>query len=224
MFTETASRVHGLNEFEQPADEVEKLLVVSITQARSHLGGLAVLQSWCHSLDSRLVCITFDSLEQLRCIHGLLTGPSPFPGGDLFPLLMDVLHAKLDRRALVKNKRRFFKGTKLELRFAVRLGDDAEKSAVAPLCYKSAVDVEGRVCGNAGCDKKQPEAKLKLCTGCHGAKYCSPVCQAADWRADGSGHLRHRTCCSRLKLGGRWHPDSPAVIPAAIADWSPGAF
>lgn len=182
----------------------------------------AVLSSWCKSLGTRRVCITFDSRAQLSLIAFLLFEQTPFSSP--FSIVVDVLHAKLDRRGVVASSDKLFKNAYTEACFGVRMPDDEDLHCVQPLAYKFAHDTEQQKCHAIDCHRKQPNVKLKLCDRCRGAKYCSRECQSSDWAADRPGFKGHRGHCNKLVSGGRWHPDTPGAIPAELAARYPGVF
>ena len=196
--------------------------MTALQKTRRVCVSFAVLSSWCHSLGTRRVCIALDSFEQLSLLTFLLTEDTPF--ANVFELIMDVLHAKLDRGAIVGANEKYCNETRTEACLSVRLSDGETLSCVQPLAYKFAHDTEQQQCHAQECSHMQPKVKLKLCLRCHGAKYCSSPCQRADWVVTRPGYTGHRDVCNRLAAGGRWHPDTPGTIPAVIAARYPGIF
>jgi MYND finger len=207
-------------------DDAIRLLMVTVTKFRSLCASLAVLNSWCHELDTRHVRVCFDTLAQLRLAAFLISEPTPFhwPEHDVFSLVVELLHAKLDRTLVTSREHRFFDGTRLEVSFAVHLPDGEELFVLTPLMFSSADDKEQQICQNMGCSQAQPAVKLKVCARCHGAKYCSQEFQRVDWRNARMGCLGHKDHCDKLVEGGRWHPSHPAAFPEAIASRYPGVF
>ena len=206
--------------------DAEQLLLLSLRTARMYSTSMAVLRSWCGSLDTRRVVIVWRSLAELRLVTSLLTEaqPFPWPEHDLFSLFTSLMHARLDGSQLVRGADRVFDGARQEVSFEVRLPGGVTKLVIQPLAYSAAADQEGQVCHNVGCRRAQPEFTLHVCAGCHGAKYCSKACQTADWNHVREGCWGHRVHRKRLQPGGAWHPSHPGSIPAAIADRFPGVF
>ncbi|KAJ6464397.1 hypothetical protein C8R45DRAFT_1023908 [Mycena sanguinolenta] len=56
--------------------------------------------------------------------------------------------------------------------------------------YATGVLTVKGVCDDLGCARTRPKKDLKCCSGCLTAYYCSPTCQANDWR-----HGGHRQMC-----------------------------
>ncbi|KAF7364553.1 hypothetical protein MVEN_00324300 [Mycena venus] len=56
--------------------------------------------------------------------------------------------------------------------------------------YKSKGRITRRACDNLECGIILEKTRLKRCSGCREALYCSPECQALDWQSG------HRECCT----------------------------
>ncbi|KAJ7167913.1 hypothetical protein C8R46DRAFT_1191910 [Mycena filopes] len=57
-------------------------------------------------------------------------------------------------------------------------------------------------CDNMRCGRVEAKAEFKACAGCRCANYCSPECQALDWK-DG-----HRGVCDSLRAARHLYPES----------------
>ncbi|KAJ7142645.1 hypothetical protein C8R44DRAFT_865966 [Mycena epipterygia] len=60
--------------------------------------------------------------------------------------------------------------------------------------YDSGEYVSAQACNNMTCGVILPRSRFRRCSGCARRYYCSPECQAVDWRADG-----HRTVCASFR-------------------------